>query len=605
MCGIVGSINHQNVIPALLSSLANIEYRGYDSSGISVVTSQGIATVKRAGKLEQLRSLLKTQQLTGVVGIGHTRWATHGQPNECNAHPHTNDQVSVVHNGIIENHNQLRLWLQAEGFIFQSQTDTEVIPHLIAYYLAKGYSPGQSFNAALSHLEGSFALGVLFNTDQEHIYAARRGSPLVLGLGEGNVSLGSDALALNSNDERILYLEEGDQAQISLDAIKIVDKAGKKVQRKLQPNVLQQEQCSKQDHRFYMHKEIHEQPQSIARTLKQTQHQLTELGLCFKKFSRLSIVACGTSFYAAMVAKYWFEKQACLPVDIDIASEFRYRSPLIDPNSLTIFISQSGETADTLAALQYVREKKCKTLAIVNVAASSIARDADYSIQTQAGPEIGVASTKAFTAQLSALACITKLAATDRKSLNNVAIELLFKQLQNLPASLQQVLDLEPQLQQLGQSLVHKSDVYFIGRGASYPIAMEGALKLKEISYIHAEGFSAGELKHGPIALIEDDTPVFVIAPNNALLDKTLSNMQEVAARSGRCILLTDQQAFDKLQLDANKNQAEVIILPLSNQLTSPILYVTALQLIAYHAALSKGSDVDQPRNLAKSVTVE
>jgi len=605
MCGIVGSINHQNVIPALLSSLANIEYRGYDSAGISIVIPQGITTVKRAGKLAQLRSLLNKQPLIGNVGIGHTRWATHGEPNQCNAHPHTNDQVSVVHNGIIENHSQLRQWLLAEGFTFHSQTDTEVIPHLISYYLAKGHSPGQSLSAALTHLEGSFALGVLFGADQEHLYAARRGSPLVLGLGEGNVSLGSDALALHINDDRILYLEEGDQARIGLDTIKLVDKTGKKVQRKLQKNELDQAHISKQDHRFYMHKEIHEQPQSIANTLNHTQYKLNEIGLCFKQISRLTIVACGTSFYAAMVAKYWFEKQANLPVDIDIASEFRYRSPLMDNNSLTIFISQSGETADTLAALQYVREKNGKTLAIVNVAASSIARDADYSIQTQAGPEIGVASTKAFTAQLSTLACIAMLAATDRQSLAVDTIELLTAQLIKLPELLQHVIALEPQLKKLGQSLAHSSDAYFIGRGSSFPIAMEGALKLKEISYIHAEGFSAGELKHGPIALIEENTPVFVIAPSDSLLDKTLSNMREVSARSGRCIVLGDEDTLERLQLDQHYIQPETVLLPLSNPLTSPILYVIALQFIAYHAALSKGSDVDQPRNLAKSVTVE
>jgi glucosamine--fructose-6-phosphate aminotransferase (isomerizing) len=605
MCGIVGSINHQNVIPTLLSSLAKIEYRGYDSAGISIVIPQGITTVKRAGKLTQLRSLLDKQPLTGNIGIGHTRWATHGEPNQCNAHPHSNDLVSVVHNGIIENHSQLRQWLQAEGFTFHSQTDTEVIPHLIAYYLAKGYSSGQSLNAALTHLEGSFALGVLFGDDQEHLYAARRGSPLVLGLGEGNASLGSDVLALPSNDERILYLEEGDQARIGLDSIKLVDKTGKKVQRKLQQNDFEQSQTSKQDHRFYMHKEIHEQPQSITNTLNHTQHQLKEIGLCFKQVSRLTIVACGTSFYAAMVAKYWFEKQASLPVDIDVASEFRYRSPLIGNNSLTIFISQSGETADTLAALHYVRETKGKTLAIVNVAASSIARDADYSIQTQAGPEIGVASTKAFTAQLTTLACISIQAAADRQSLTTDAIELLSAQLLKLPELLQPVLALEPQLKKLGQSLEHSRDAYFIGRGSSFPIAMEGALKLKEISYIHAEGFSAGELKHGPIALIEENTPVFVIAPSDPLLDKTLSNMREVAARSGRCIVLGDGKTIERLQLDQHHTQPEMVELPLSNPLTSPILYVIPLQLIAYHAALSKGSDVDQPRNLAKSVTVE
>jgi glucosamine--fructose-6-phosphate aminotransferase (isomerizing) len=605
MCGIVGSIHHQNVVPTLLQGLSNIEYRGYDSAGISLLTPLGIKTLKRSGKLEQLRNLLESQQLSAFTGIGHTRWATHGEPNERNAHPHGNDRVSVVHNGIIENHSQLRQWLEAEGFCFRSQTDTEVIPHLIAYYLARGYSPQKSLNAALANLKGSFALGVLFAEDQEHIYAARSGSPLVLGFGEGNVSLGSDAMALNIHDDRILYLEEGDQARISLDSIKLVDNKGRTVQRKQQKNEIKHEHCSKQSHRFYMHKEIHQQPDTVAKTLNHTKQQLSELVLDFSQISRLNIIACGTSYYAAMVAKYWFEQQAGLCVDIDTASEFRYRSAPLDQNSLTIVISQSGETADTLAALKHVRMQGCQTLAIVNVIASSIAREAHFSLQTQAGPEIGVASTKAFTAQLSTLACIVLKAAKERQTLDGENSTSLMDELQQLPILIQQVIAIEPELQALGESLSDSRDAYFIGRGCSFPIAMEGALKLKEISYIHAEGFSAGELKHGPIALIEENTPVFVIAPADAWLDKTLSNMQEVSARSGRCIMLGDQHSLTTLNIEQCQVPPEVVLMPCSSALTSPILYVVALQLIAYYAALSKGSDVDQPRNLAKSVTVE
>lgn len=605
MCGIVGSINQQNVVPALLDGLSNIEYRGYDSAGISILTPKGIATAKRSGKLEHLRDLLQSSPLTGSAGIGHTRWATHGEPNECNAHPHTNDQVAVVHNGIIENHGSLRQWLQAEGFTFRSQTDTEVIPHLIAYYLARGYDCDMSLHAALSRLEGAFAVGVLFGCDQQHIYAARRGSPLVLGIGDCHVGLGSDAMALGSNASQILYLEEGDQACLGLDSIQLVDVTGKSVQRKQELNELLEQDRGKQNHRFYMHKEIHEQVDTVSRTLTHSQHLLNQLAFNFNHISRLNIIACGTSYYAAMVAKYWFEHLARLPVDVDIASEFRYRSPLMAEDGLTLFISQSGETADTLAALKYVREQRQQTLAIVNVAASSIAREADYTMQTQAGPEIGVASTKAFTAQLSILASLTIAAAHDRHAISTDQAAKLAESLLQLPDLIQRVLDNEPQLQRIGESLADSHDAYFIGRGCSFPIAMEGALKLKEISYIHAEGFGAGELKHGPIALIESGVPVFVIAPADALLEKTLSNMQEVIARGGRCIMLGDENSLSGLKNNPESVQPETILLPLSDQTTGPILYVIALQLIAYYAALAKGSDVDQPRNLAKSVTVE
>ncbi|WP_271274198.1 glutamine--fructose-6-phosphate transaminase (isomerizing) [Aliamphritea hakodatensis] len=601
MCGIVGSISHSNVVPELLDGLSNIEYRGYDSAGISVQTDAGISTVKQTGKLQALRDLLSQQLVSGNAGIGHTRWATHGEPNTRNAHPHTNDHVAVVHNGIIENHHELRQWLNAEGFIFRSQTDTEVIPHLISYYYSRCSDPAQALNQALERLQGAFALGVLFNDDAEHIYAARRGSPLVLGCGEAEMSLGSDTMALGNGASQVIYMEEGDQACLGQRDIELVDAFGRTVSRKRVDNDIDHEQTGKQNHSFYMHKEIHEQPDTVARTLVHSYHLKNQLELDFMEIDRLSIIACGTSYYAAMVAKYWFEQLAALPVDIDVASEFRYRSPLMSNHGLAVFISQSGETADTLAALKYARSYKQQTLAVVNVAASSIAREADMSVQTQAGPEIGVASTKAFTAQLSVLGSLAIQAAQQRRQFSPEMARAAFTTLASVPQKLEQILSMESQLEAIGNSLADARDAYFIGRGSSYPIAMEGALKLKEISYIHAEGFGAGELKHGPIALIESGVPVFVIAPNNDLLEKTLSNMQEVVARGGRCILLGDKHSIKA----CGDDPVECIEIPESDPFTSPLLYVTALQLIAYYAALAKGTDVDQPRNLAKSVTVE
>lgn len=601
MCGIVGSINQQNVVPELLHSLGNIEYRGYDSAGVSVLTGSGIATKKRPGKLESLRSSLDSHPLIGNIGIGHTRWATHGEPNKTNAHPHSNDDVAVVHNGIIENHRELRSWLESEGFIFQSQTDTEVIPHLISHFLAQGYDPDQAMQRALKHLEGAFALGVLFKLDQDHLYAARRGSPLVLGKGELSACLGSDSMALSRSANKIIYLEEGDQARIGINTMELVDLNGHSITRKILDNEEAGLAADKQNHHHYMHKEIHEQPIAINKTLFHTQQQMQDIPVDFTNISRLSIIACGTSYYAAMVAKYWFEQFAQIPVDVDIASEFRYRQPIMAKDGLSIFISQSGETADTLAALDYANSKFQKTIAITNVANSSIARLADHVIQTQAGPEIGVASTKAFTTQLTVLATLAVKIGFKKQLFDIVKAAELCQSLADVPASVEDVLALEDEFKAVGDSLKDATDAFFIGRGSSYPIAMEGALKLKEISYIHAEGFGAGELKHGPIALIEKDVPVFVIAPNDGLIEKTQSNMEEVISRGGRCILIGDKASTKGLEEEGIK----CLTLPDTNELISPILYVVALQLIAYYAALAKGTDVDQPRNLAKSVTVE
>lgn len=601
MCGIVGSINHHNIVPDLLQGLSNIEYRGYDSAGISVITPSGLATVKRQGKLEQLRQTLAQEDLNSFAGIGHTRWATHGAANTNNAHPHANPDVAVVHNGIIENHQDLRKWLSSEGFIFKSDTDSEVIPHLISYFLQQGYDADHALNRALSHLEGAFALGVLFKHDHEHLYAARRGSPLVLGSGIKGMSLGSDTMALTGDPSHIMYLEEGDQARLGMDGIQLSDASGRIIKRELQlfsPNLNQQD---KQDHRFFMHKEIHQQPDTVRNTFYHTQRVLNDIPIDFASLDRLTIVACGTSYYAAMVAKYWFEQIAGLAVEIDVASEFRYRSPILSKHGISLFISQSGETADTLAALRYAKEHGQQTISIVNVAESTIARESDYSLQTQAGPEIGVASTKAFTAQLTILATLAVKAAIRRSKITVEEASILTLTLSGMPSLINMVLKQETRFQEIGKSLKHSTDSYFIGRGSSFPIAMEGALKLKEISYIHAEGFGAGELKHGPIALIESDTPVFIIAPNDQLIEKTRSNMEEVLARGGRCIFLGDRDSCQHL----DNGDIEQVTLPQTHPLISPVIYTVALQLIAYHAALAKGTDVDQPRNLAKSVTVE
>lgn len=601
MCGIVGSINHNDIVPELLQGLSNIEYRGYDSAGISILAPNGITTVKREGKLQHLKNQLDQMHLSSYAGIGHTRWATHGKPNELNAHPHSNSDVAVVHNGIIENYIDLKQWLQSEGFVFQSQTDTEVIPHLISLFLHQGYEPEKALNRALSHLQGAFALGVLFKGDEEHVYAARRGSPLVIGKSEQGMSLGSDSLALSGAPSHILYLEEGDQACLDRDGFNLVDASGRTIKREMQLFEAEDHTQDKQNHRHYMHKEIHQQTDSVRDTFYHTQRVLPEAPIDFSQVDRLNIIACGTSFYAAMVAKYWFEKIAKLPVDVEVASEFRYRSPLLSKQGISLFISQSGETADTLAALRYAKEQGQKTIGIVNVAESTIARETDFSMQTQAGPEVGVASTKAFTAQLTVLATLAVRAAYCRKMIDLSEASNLSIELSTMPSQVDLVLQQESLFESIGASMQDCQDAYFIGRGSNFPIALEGALKLKEISYIHAEGFSAGELKHGPIALIEEGTPVFVIAPNDELLDKTRANMEEVMSRGGRCIFLGDSESILSLQ----DLEVESVTLPNAHSIVTPILFTIALQLIAYHAALAKGTDVDQPRNLAKSVTVE
>jgi len=600
MCGIVGAINHHNIVPDLIQGLKNIEYRGYDSAGISVVKTQKITTVKQPGKLNNLCKKLKEDKLFAFAGIGHTRWATHGQPNETNAHPHSNHEVSVVHNGIIENYLLLREWLSSEGFVFKSETDTEVIPHLISYFLEKGFLPHEALTKALKHLEGAFALGVLFRDDPNHLYAARRGSPLVIGQSDQGLCLGSDVMALPEYVNRILYLDEGEIAVLSADGYKILDDKGAKIDRAMKPYLSGKESQGKQNHRYFMHKEIFQQPETVKQTLSHIRHNLKSLPYDFSLMPSINIVACGTSYYAALVARYWFEKFARITVSVDIASEFRYREPVIPTNGLSIFISQSGETADTLAALQYAKEIGQETFSIVNVVESSIAREAGFSIQTQAGPEIGVASTKAFTAQLTILAALALYAAENRGTLNAEQILQLHQDLDAVPELITQTLNAEERFKSVGEEIKDSPNAFFIGRGAHFPLAMEGALKLKEISYLHAEGFGAGEMKHGPIALIEEGVPVIVLAPNDPMLDKTLSNMEEIMARGGRCIVLGEKGSLDSLPEQVNQ-----ISLPNFQSPFTPMVYVIALQLIAYHAALALGTDVDQPRNLAKSVTVE
>lgn len=600
MCGIVGSINHHDIVADLLEGLSNIEYRGYDSAGIAVLEPNGLTTIKRPGKLEHLEKQLAVVKPQSHAGIGHTRWATHGKPNEINAHPHSNQDVSVVHNGIIENYLDLRRWLTAEGFAFQSDTDTEVIPHLISFFLAQGNSPQDALDMALKNLEGAFAVGVLFRNDKDHLYAARRGSPLVLGQSDKGLCLGSDTMALTSEVDRILYLDEDERACLSRDSFELFDQNGHVIKREMQLFDNQRDDQSKQNHRFYMHKEIHQQADTVRDTFYHSHHLMTDLPIDFKKLDRINIIACGTSYYAAMIAKYWFEQTARVAVEVDVASEFRYREPILSPNGLSIFISQSGETADTLAALRYVKAANQPTLAIVNVAESTIARESDVSLQTLAGPEIGVASTKAFTAQLAILANLAIQAAQLREELTREESSRLQMEIATLPGLINLTLALESQFERIGESIKDCANAFFIGRGISYPLALEGALKLKEISYLHAEGFGAGELKHGPIALIEPGVPVFVIAPKDGLLEKTISNMEEVMARGGRCIVIGEP-----LGLKGLPENIETISLPACDPLLTPILYAIALQLIAYHTALAIGTDVDQPRNLAKSVTVE
>jgi glucosamine--fructose-6-phosphate aminotransferase (isomerizing) len=608
MCGIVGILGREPVAEHLVDALKRLEYRGYDSAGVATLEDGLLTRLRAEGKLRQLEAKLRDAPLKGMIGIGHTRWATHGRPNENNAHPHATDRLAVVHNGIIENFRELREDLQSKGVKFRTETDTEVVAHLVTEELKSGRSPTEAVAAALPRLRGAFALAFLFEGENDLLIAARKGSPLAVGYGDGEMYLGSDAIALAPFTDTIAYLEDGDEAILTRKGVEIHDAGGATVKRTTIKSVASALLVDKGNHRHFMAKEIHEQPEVVGHTFAHYVDMANERvvlpgaeRLDFRKLDRLSIAACGTAFYAGLVAKYWFERFARLPVEIDVASEFRYREAPLSPGGLAIFVSQSGETADTLATLRYARDHRQHVLAVVNVATSTIARESELVMPTLAGPEIGVASTKAFTCQLAVLACLAIAAGRARGVLSEVDETKLVRALIEVPRHLTSALALEPQIVELARDLAKSRNVLYLGRGTSFPLALEGALKLKEISYIHAEGYAAGELKHGPIALIDESMPVVVIAPFDQVFEKTVSNMEEVAARGGRIILLTDPKGARA----AHVGSAAKIVLPEMPATLTPLVYAVPVQLIAYHTAVVMGTDVDQPRNLAKSVTVE
>jgi len=607
MCGIIGIIGKASVSPLLLDGLKRLEYRGYDSAGIATLVNGGIDRRRAEGKIVNLQHLVDSDPLAGTIGIGHTRWATHGLPTEANTHPHADEQVVLVHNGIIENFQELREELSAAGHTFQTQTDTEAVVHLISSYLQDGKSPAEAVSAALKRLEGAFALAILFAGHDGLMIAARRGSPLAIGYGDGEMYIGSDALALAPLTQRISYLDEGDWAEITASGAVVHDETDAVVERAIQQTASSGALIGKGNFPHFMLKEIYEQPAVIGDTLQTIFNPwnevitLPEMPFDLTRIPRITIVACGTSFHAGMVARYWFETIAGVPTDIDIASEFRYRTIDMQQGGLSLFISQSGETADTLAGLRYAKGQGQHIVSVVNVAESSMARESDVVLRTQAGPEIGVASTKAFTTQLTTLACLAIGMAAARGKIDRKAEAALCHALTEVPSRVNEVLNHDEAIEKLAQEVMDARDVLYLGRGTGYPIALEGALKLKEISYIHAEGYAAGEMKHGPIALIDELVPVIVIAPSDRLFDKTASNMQEVVARGGRVIFLSDKAGIAKL----GDMAAATIELPTVDPFVAPILYTIPIQLLAYHVAVLKGTDVDQPRNLAKSITVE
>jgi glutamine---fructose-6-phosphate transaminase (isomerizing) len=608
MCGIVGILGKGLVAGQLIDALKRLEYRGYDSAGIATLDRGRLARRRAEGKLQALATRLEQEPLAGNIGIGHTRWATHGRPTENNAHPHATDRVAVVHNGIIENFRELRERLIAQGAKFGSETDTEVVAHLVTAEIKQGKSPADAVAATLKQLRGAFALVFLFTGEDDLMIGARKGSPLAIGYGNGEMFLGSDAIALAPFTDTISYLDDGDWVVLTRKGVAIRDEQGAPVERVILKSAASAQMVDKGNHKHFMAKEIHEQPEVVGHTLAHYIDMIGEkvdlpekLPFDWKAIKRLSISACGTAFYAGLVAKYWFERFAKMPVEIDIASEFRYRGAPLEPGDLMICISQSGETADTLATLRYAREHKQHILSVVNVPTSTIARESDVVMPTLAGPEIGVASTKAFTCQLAVLACLALAAGRARGEMSESDEKKLVRALIEVPRLMSEALKLEPDIEKLAHDLSHARDVLYLGRGTSFPIALEGALKLKEISYIHAEGYAAGELKHGPIALIDETMPVIVIAPYDRVFEKTVSNMQEVAARGGKIILVTDPQGAKEATIDS----LVTLTLPEMASTVTPLVYAVPVQLIAYHTAAAIGTDVDQPRNLAKSVTVE
>ena len=605
MCGIVGILGKGPVALGIVEALRRLEYRGYDSAGVATIENGEIERRRAAGKLKNLEERLHDKPLMGVTGIGHTRWATHGAANETNAHPHTAGDVVIVHNGIIENFRELKEELAATGAKFLTETDTEVVAHLLAHARTQGKSPRDAVRDVLARLRGAFAFAILFKSDNNLLIGARKGSPLAVGHGDGEMYLGSDAIALAPFTNRVTYLEDGDWAVLTRASVEIFDAQNRPVTRQMSFSQASSMMMDKGNHRHFMAKEIEEQPEVVGHTLAEyvdfsTRTVRTPPGLAidFNALDRLTITACGTASYAGQVAKYWFERVARLPTEVDIASEFRYREAPLTPKGLSIVISQSGETADTLAALRYCKSQGQHTLAIVNVPESTIAREASMAMRTYAGPEIGVASTKAFTCQLTVLACLALFAAKQRGHLAPAMEQELVGALIEAPRHMSEILRQEKQIEKVAREIAGARDILYLGRGINYPIAMEGALKLKEISYIHAEGYAAGELKHGPIALVDENVPVIVIAPRDDLYEKTISNMEEVAARGGKIVLITDDESSDHKTFHR-------IRVPKAHSFISPLLYAVPVQLLAYHAAVFIGTDVDQPRNLAKSVTVE
>jgi glucosamine--fructose-6-phosphate aminotransferase (isomerizing) len=608
MCGIIGILGRGPVAEQLIDSLKRLEYRGYDSAGVATLEGDSLDRRRAEGKLKNLETRLREDPLTGFTGIGHTRWATHGKPNESNAHPHATENVAVVHNGIIENFRELRAVLDKQGAKFASETDTEVVAHLVNSYLLKGHSPQEAVKASLPQLRGAFALAFLFRGHHNLLIGARRGSPLAIGHGDGEMFLGSDAIALAPFTDTVSYLDDGDWVVLTREVGVIYDINGAVVNREVLKSGASSFLVDKANYRHFMAKEIHEQPEVVGHTLARYVDMSAErvalpmkLPFDFKDIQRISITACGTASYAGYIAKYWFERLARVPVELDVASEFRYREAPLRKGDLAIFISQSGETADTLAALRYAEAQGARTLSVVNVPTSTIARESETVVPTLAGPEIGVASTKAFTCQLMVLATLAVAAGRARGELSDADEITLVQGLIEIPRLIAAALSTESQIERLARDLAKSRDVLYLGRGTSFPLALEGALKLKEISYIHAEGYAAGELKHGPIAPIDETTPVVVIAPYDRVFEKTVSNMQEVAARGGNIILMTDAKGATEATIES----LVTIVLPDMAATFAPIVYAIPVQLLAYHTAVVMGTDVDQPRNLAKSVTVE
>jgi glucosamine--fructose-6-phosphate aminotransferase (isomerizing) len=607
MCGIVGVLGTGPVASSIVDALKRLEYRGYDSAGLATLENGTLARRRAEGKLRNLEAKLAQAPLMGRTGIGHTRWATHGKPNETNAHPHASPRLAVVHNGIIENFRALREELAAKGYAFQTETDSEIAAFVVEDELANGKTQAEAVHAGLKRMRGAFALVYLFEGEDDLLIGARQGAPLAVGFGEGETYLGSDALALAPFTDRIAYLEEGDWVIATRAGAEIRDASGRKVDRRVQRSPAGSLLAEKGNYRHFMAKEIHEQPEVVGHTLA---HYLDMASMRLRPFAwpidprslaRLTIVGCGTAYMAGLIGKYWIERFARLPVEIDVASEYRYRETPVEKNGLTIVISQSGETADTLASLKYVKENGSKTVGVVNVPNSSIARLTDAAAPTLAGPEIGVASTKAFTCQLATMAALAIGLGRARGTIDEAREAALLSELVAAPGLIAEALKLEPAAEKLAHAIAHARDVLYLGRGLSYPLALEGALKLKELSYIHAEGYAAGELKHGPIALIDEDMPVIVIAPKDAVFEKTVSNMQEVAARGGRIILIGDKDAAE----EAGVAIEHFLAMPGMGANFAPIVYAAPMQMLAYHTAVIMGKDADQPRNLAKSVTVE